>query len=139
MTQREIKFRAWDKNKKKMFPRVTQIMFGTPHNLVQCVDGLAYIENTTDVELMQFTGLRDKNQKEIYEGDVIFTKEDKLHRRGVLEWSDFHARYYITTPKEWGPEHNIPGGSRSSDMSILHNEDWEVIGNIYENPDLLQK
>lgn len=66
---------------------------------------------------MQYTGLKDKNGKLIYEGDIISRGED----RGVIKYDDETASYYI----RW----------KESETFI---EDCEVIGNIYENPELLE-
>ena len=65
----------------------------------------------------QCTGLKDKNGKLIFEGDIISRGED----RGVIKYDDETASYYI----RW----------KESETFI---EDCEVIGNIYENPELLE-
>lgn len=108
---REIKFRAWDKERKLM-DIVTTISFAS--GLVQ---GKQHHnrEYPQEIELMQYTGLKDKNGKEIYESDIV--KEVLV---GVVEYDA--PSFYAITPKG----------------SHFHaNEDCEVIGNIYENPELL--
>lgn len=120
---REIKFRAWNFKSKKMFH---DEFFVTP-------DGEAYsnygADMPFDVELMQYTGLKDRNGVEIYEGDIVVI--------GSLEGSPLGAVEYDL---DWGA-YNIKdnekyqfGGER---VCIYTTDRFEVIGNIYENPDLL--
>lgn len=91
------------------------------------------IYDFSEIELMQFTGLLDKNGKEIYEGDII----SSLYRRDgckgvyVVRWDEKSARFY-------GERHGIHQQINVT-VSPL---DWggcEVIGNIYETPELLTK
>ena len=118
---REIKFRAWDKRRKKMFKRVTQIMFGIPYNLVQMVDSFSAIENTTDVELMQFTGLLDKNGNEIYEGDILKKYHCDIKNFGELK----------TDGMRWWIEDKL-NETHWENMDINSGKFCEVVGNIYE-------
>lgn len=74
---------------------------------------------------MQFTGLLDKNGQEIYEGDILEVEENK----GEVSYSVPGGRWFLR-PK---------GGGRGFSFVDLALHEWEVIGNIYENPDLLQK
>jgi uncharacterized phage protein (TIGR01671 family) len=73
-------------------------------------------------ELMQYTGLTDKNGKEIYEGDIIHLKFGELNANLVVKWDKYMGLKY----------HN--GGW----TSLVHvDTHGEVIGNIFENPELL--
>ena len=104
---REIKFRLWDKYNKCM--NYGDIEFLTPMDSED--------ENSI---IMQFTGLKDKNGKEIYEGDIV-----------VLDHPDyFEAKENFTVTSEQF-FHDV------SYLSGMDAEHIEVIGNIYENGDLL--
>jgi uncharacterized phage protein (TIGR01671 family) len=129
---RETKFRAWDTERKKMYGLDTE-QFGFQFKK----DGWAYHDygaeciyttSRTGV-LMQYTGLKDKNGKEIYEGDIVKMKEeysDKIYNTKV-EWSEQFAGF-------------SPYVDYDSDCDIYtEGRDTEVIGNIYENTELLNK
>ena len=112
---RIIKFRAWAKNKKVMtfVGELSWLVAGIHFMDAGACHG--FIDK--DAELMQFIGLHDKNGKEIYEGDIV-KRQEKIE---VVEWIDGDDMdsqgYYID--QVFGK--------------------WEVIGNIYENPELLTK
>jgi hypothetical protein len=115
---REIKFRAWDKIDKKM-REVIQILWGSIHNPYPMSVDFYDTQKPRlfqDVVLMQYTGLKDKNGKEIYEGDVLPNGHDDTLK--VIKYSPNH-----------GFLGNLPEGWNSNE--------YEVIGNIYENKDLL--
>lgn len=108
---REIKFRAWD---------------GEHMISPDCIDryGVAWWEtNSTSAcsnRVMQYIGLKDKNGKEIYEGDIVdlMTRSGKLFN-GVVRWSGIG---FNVDPIGYFPEYE---------------DELEVIGNIYKNPELL--
>lgn len=144
---REIKFRAWDKKTKKM-RAVNSIVF---HYEEECFDfdnsrlpkvvnlwGKDIIEDKAivlhreikDVELMQYTGLKDKNGKEIYEGDVVKKVDTNglgWHRERNCKVSFDKEGYWLLTT-EYGDGYWI------GEVDI---EQLEVIGNIFDNPELL--
>ena len=127
---RETKFRVWDIARKCMCT-VDRIDWGVMDGYGMRVfceysDGTygwifppEYDEEAEGFYLVQYTGLHDKNGKEIYEGDIIEGMHDfgpgGLHKRqGEIKW-------------------------RGDGYMIHYWEDFEVIGNIYDNPDLLGK
>ena len=114
---REIKFRVYNYNLKKMFCHF-------PNARIDL--GLSYYENNIKVSFpMQFTGLKDKNGKEIYEGDLIRINDEKIMQ---ISWSDKFASFIIDRDgwaySHWFGESCSPG-------------DCDVVGNIHENPELL--
>lgn len=115
---REIEFRAWYKPEKYMLSG-DELTAGTDESLNQYFKDNEYV-------FMQFTGLRDKNGVKIFEGDII-AHEGIVKPGAVVTWSDIYGGYSIG--KNWPFCEFIYG-----DIS-----DCEVIGNIYENPELLDE
>lgn len=140
---RTIKFRAWDKENKRMYDGLPN--FGSK---VWWFPDEGYGVSLKELELMQFTGLLDKNGKEIYEGDVVCVFDEAVvpitdEGQGPIEACN-HLVAVEMRNGVWGFE--IP---KSDDGETgwygLHywNEEissdgYEVIGNIYEHPDLIK-
>lgn len=130
---REVKFRAWLKNKNKMID-VSQLNF-TRENVS---DGYFNYYDFEDIELMQYTGLKDKNGKKIFEGDIVRTYrlnadkylEDRTREYdefiGVIIWNEEYLEYYIQK-----------NSNEYEDVLKPFERYYEAIGNIYENPELL--
>jgi len=109
MANREIKFRTWNSSTKKWVYPVLDI--SNPFSYAGC-------------EFSQFTGKHDQDGKEIWEGDIIDFDIQEWGGRGnihVVEWDAISAEW------SWG-------GGITSDMEFR-----KVIGNIYENPELIPK
>jgi len=124
----DIKFRAWDKKYNEMldddFILFNGMIYREPRDFE---DG----RNTNALEIMQFTGLLDKKGVEIYEGDIVHCKwfdDEDLTELGSIEFrSGGFGLYFI-------PKHStIPQFYYTNRF-----ESFEVIGNIYENPELLE-
>ena len=109
---RKIKFRAWDKTNKKMW----QYPFGLYDVPFWIGDEISKSEKRG--EIMQFTGLKDKNRKEVYEGDIVMIN---LKLISVISFK------------------NGKFGYKDREYHFSLDEDIKILGNIYENPELLKE
>ena len=132
---RELKFRAWDKhNKIFLYTGMFNIRIDTGDLQVNGSDGVV-----GGVEISQFTGLQDKNGKDIYEGDVLqyadITTDKWLilgeKTIGVVKWKQGDCSL---SPQDI--EQNHKNGNYYAYWGFI--EQIEIIGNIYENPELLE-
>ena len=129
---REIKFRAWLKEDKKM-ENVKTMDF--TDKTIRCLKKNEFINayllrrvSFDDVELMQYTGLNDKNGKEIYEEDILFFRDENM--KYIVVWQD--AAFIIKS---------IEIRKYSEKMCWLDDTEicCEIIGNVYENKNLLEE
>ena len=140
----DIKFRAWDgttmysqhdcyftfgRNENKVAGKYWSVYLYEQHGSDYCVDSTE--ENAV---LMQFTGLLDKNDKEIYEGDIIQSLDSKGNKiMHVITYCDNECSYV---------SQHIPYNKYSPHSGL--NQKWitefskEIVGNIYQNADLLK-
>ena len=130
--KREIKFRAYSSHNHKMYP-VSNIEWDIDGRIwVTADDGKNGIELIDEEShLMQYTGLQDKNGREIYEGDIIVTHPKSKYeapKSGVVQYRESRPMFGYKT--EDGEEYNI--------WSSNAYRTYEVIGNIFENPELLE-
>ena len=126
---REIKFRAWDKDEKKMLYHDTMwASIGGGENNEDNFVRVGINTLVPDAILMQYTGLHDKNGKEIYEGDVVKFITEFTPRIGTVEWDDEYSRFAVAYKTAWIDFEGINKGEKGI----------EVIGNIYENHELLK-
>ncbi len=135
---REIKFRVWHDDKMRLD--------------VSCIRGAAYVYNDVTLQvlplinpvaiLMEYTGLKDKNGKEIYEGDILVCKIYGKEYTAQVEWSRCGWWYFFTDFVTCDKcEHKEPTTCRSPLYDIVlqpKHKIVEVIGNIKENPELLK-
>lgn len=124
---RTPKFRAWLKEEKRMTDVHEITFFSDKVQMISCVEGFyAYDE----YELMQSTGLKDKNGKEIFEGDIVVAMS-----QGVKEIGEVKHRidgYWLMYPAwQHGEFWNIVKNVDTGETGV------EIIGNIYENPEFL--
>ena len=129
---REIKFRAWLKEDKKM-ENVKTMDF--TDKTIRCLKKNEFINayllrrvSFDDVELMQYTGLNDKNGREIYEEDILFFRDENM--KYIVVWQD--AAFIIKS---------IEIRKYSEKMCWLDDTEicCEIIGNVYENKNLLEE
>ena len=131
---REIKFRAWDKENKSFIHSFD--LYFLKYNLDNIlVQGFG---EKIKIILMQFTGLKDKNGKEIFEGDIVKLNEHYDYDSLIPE----HIVIVKFLEGSWALVHKEIRGTVGY-IDELHsnviNDRIEVIGNIYENPELLEK
>lgn len=124
---KNIKFRAYNPRDKKMHYDITGFEFFGDGNMSGVfIDGAFYL--IEEIKLMQYTGLHDENGKEIYEGDII-QYEDIT--KGLVRYSEKYAQYVL-----------VDTGSVKDEFEPLGDYNmgvFEIIGNEFDNPDLLEK
>lgn len=135
MKNREIKFRAWSENNEAMYEDEHYNLQDSDNETVFiCADRFGYcyrcVSNSygnetierlpEDCKIMQYTGLKDNNGKEIYEGDIVRWIDENFE----VQYSESDASFILTD-------------SKSVYMCYDNSEPYEVIGNVYENPELL--
>jgi len=127
---RDIKFRAWVKDRKAIF-EVVLINYVTKKvtYLFERVGHLLNIrhEKFNDIELMQYSGLTDMMEKEIYEGDILFESFGERYYKVVFKNGSFRAEFEGDFE-----EHSF-------DLIDVVAQGCKIVGNIYENPELLSE
>lgn len=144
---REIKFRAWNKKDKEMEDEFSLDSNGSRVFTQEGSPDFFYPEPYEDIEhktwiLMQYTGLKDKNGKEIYEGDIV---KDNYNEVGIVSFGEHLSDnsgfeyaanvctgFYVANP-EVG-ENDYP-----RNWGQFYETGYIILGNIYENPELLPK
>ncbi len=146
LSKREIKFRAWDK-KERLYKDIKQnFWYFSVYDLMQRNIDFSDLNNW---DIMQYTGLKDKNGKDIYEGDIVIKYPSKSRGNRKIESYD-GIKFEIRYQKEWAC-FMADAGRLSWLFELAENEKWdgsnekfltnncEIIGNIYENKNLLEK
>ena len=142
---REIKFRAWDKNEKWMVYDVQNAYDGmwSERNSDEINDHYDYVSNfksfmdEEEFNFMQYTGLKDKNGVEIYEGDIVkrmylFNGAYGETYTGEVVYDKEYAGYVISRPNK-----HIEPKTEGLRNTLSNKSNYEVVGNVYENPELL--
>lgn len=135
---REIKFRAWSKLLNKMLSHEDLNKTLKDLTKIEYIAGI-FLPLNSDVEVMQYTGLKDSNGNEIYEGDIVeFLDEEVNYSHCGVEYDEF-----INIGKVIFSHDELMGWditNRNMDLEeVWHYREYiKVIGNIYENPELLE-
>lgn len=128
---REIRFRAWDKKRNHFHWGISNVCLTLGGNLMwqfgYNAPTFLDAEESGQYILQQYTGLKDNNGKEIYEGDIIQTASEDIL---VVIWNKNFASFCLQKDG-WLNDHYF--GEAVEPMDCV------VIGNIYENPELLEQ
>lgn len=119
------RYRAWDKLRKRM-STVDRIYFDTEGMQLRDSSGL-YWRDFRNIVLMQSTGLKDKNGTEIFEGDAL-KNNDYPNQTFICKHSRLQASFQAESLN----------GLLTLSLWKDEERDWQVIGNIYENPELAE-
>ena len=124
---REIKFRVWDKSSKVM--KLWENLLHR-YNTLTCLSHDSF-------KTMQYTGLKDKNEKEIYEGDIVVIatyshEEPLMDTTCIVEYNEVYGIVEFVELDETGERYSM------IDIRDSFHYELEVIGNIYENTELLE-
>lgn len=123
------RFRAWDKTDKKMY-----LVDGINFNRGEFESigvGISFLRGADKVELMQSTGLFDKNSQEIFEGDILGIETDEGVLNVNIFWDSKHALFMFES-KKYNEEELL------AELVEDNTYPFEIAGNIYENPELLE-
>lgn len=133
------KFRAWEPDTKFMNDqvRVTSNRFGDGEILVEATDAFGWVEVQPEY-LMQSTGLKDKNRVEVFQGDIVKVTDEDEEYSYISVVKNYAEEGYpafdIEYPSDWEYESNALSTIMSGGYETI-----EIIGNIYENPELLEQ
>ena len=120
---KEIKFRVWNTEANKMIINIKEMgVFALKS--IYTIDEFLVIPTNEKYPLMQYTGLKDKNDIEVYHKDI---GKDKFGKKVIVEWCEEHLCYGLLTIDE----------TVKDEWNFCLKDLNEVIGNIYENKELL--
>lgn len=122
---KRIIYRVWDKgNKRMLYSESFHANFYTEPNLGKCVCGVAH--SIPRSEPMLFTGLEDRNDKWIFEGDIVSFKYSNCKLKAQVVYDNIFCSFRL-----------IQLDNDEQKYEIRDGRCYEVIGNIHKNPDLL--
>ena len=122
----KLKFRAWLKKRQEMDNEIDHISW--LEDELYCIgDGITYMVSAEDLVLMQSTGLVDKNGKEIFEGDIVKMSKDV-----------YSEPTYYEVVRHYGGAYRLESKQHGCELWLRHT-DCKVVGNVYENRELLEE
>lgn len=119
------KFRGWDRKNHVMYDFMMMCFYVNLKNVL-------YRNNLTDFDVDMFTGLKDANGKEIYEGDIV-----RMQRPGFHEHACYEVKYFVQDVCIFKIAKVTDGSTLFESPSNGH--DVEIIGNVHENRELLEE
>ena len=122
---REIKFRVWDQGNRRMYQPALKLLHGEhPKPLEPDTKNKPSPTDPKNWTWLQYTGLKDKKGVEIYEGDILLFDDGE---KSIVEYGAIEDYYIGFLPFDGNFEYDV------------HAHQCRVIGNIYENPELLSE
>nr|DAY23425.1 MAG TPA: YopX protein [Caudoviricetes sp.] len=121
-----LRFRAWLKKRQEMDNEIDHISW--LEDELYCIgDGITYMVSAEDLVLMQSTGLVDKNGKIIFEGDIVKMAKDV-----------YSEPTYYEVVRHYGGAYRLESKQHGCELWLRHT-DCKIVGNIYENRELLEE
>jgi uncharacterized phage protein (TIGR01671 family) len=129
---RDIKFRVWNKKTNSWVhkPKQEVHLFGENILCGGFMSGVS-LKDLHECVALQFTGLKDKKKKEIYEGDILLSESWGVHSRSK-------SKYHVVEWSGCGWKASGYNGQMKVSPELAVKSDFEIVGNIFESPELLQ-
>jgi uncharacterized phage protein (TIGR01671 family) len=127
ISMEDVKFRAWDGERKRMdYDPMFRCMWNDGSGGIPVATFKINQAKFEPIALMQFVGLKDRKDKDVYEEDIVRAKSNRTKKiiTGVVKWQTWEAAFRL-----------VVKGDYCYRIDDIHNA--QVIGNIYENPELL--
>lgn len=128
----KIKFKAWDKETNAWYDDSNQhLVINLDGTIYNCWNGELMEVYTDRIVLLQYTGLKDKNDVEIYDRYIVHFKMPGFSGKGIVYWNEEVAQLWIEDIREQTKKR----GKRY--YPFYKDATYRIDGNVYENPELL--